>query len=103
MAELFTSPQRPFFRSTQIMKLEKLNNEVYCNFIISIFNKYKKTISFEIADEILDWANTHTFYVQQLCNRVFASTIKEVTTDSWKHQATQLISEQESVFLRFGI
>lgn len=98
MAELFTSPQRPFFRSTQIMRLEKLNSEVYRNFIISIFSRYKKTISIEIASQILDWANTHTFYVQQLCNRVFASTIKEVSTDSWKHQAHQLLNEQEPVF-----
>jgi len=98
MIELFTFPQRPFYRSTQIMKLEKLNSAAYNKFIISIFNKYKKTISTEIANEMLDWANTHTFYVQQLCNRVFTSTIKEVTTESWKHQARQLLDEQESVF-----
>ncbi|MDP2887849.1 MAG: ATP-binding protein [Bacteroidota bacterium] len=98
MAELFTSPHRPFFRSTLIMKLEKLNSEVYCNFIISIFSKYKKSVSIEIASQILDWSKTHTFYVQQLCNRVFASTIKEVTTESWKQQAHQLLTEQEPVF-----
>ena len=98
MSELFTSPQRPFFRSTQIMKLDKLNSEVYCNFIVSIFDRYKKRISAENASQILDWANTHTFYVQQLCNRVFSSTITEVTTESWKHQAHQLLDEQEPVF-----
>lgn len=98
MVELFSFPQRPFYRSTQIMKLEKLNNATYNQFIISTFNKYKKMISPEIADEMLDWTNTHTFYVQQLCNRVFSSTIKEVTTESWKHQARQLLDEQESVF-----
>ncbi len=98
MSELFTSPQRPFFRSTQIMKLEKLNSEIYRNFIISIFNKHKKIITPPVAGEILEWANTHTFYVQQLCNRVFASTIKEVTTSLWKYQAHLILAEQEQVF-----
>jgi len=98
MAELFTSPQRPFFRSTQILKLEKLNRESYAGFIVSTFRKYKKDICTEIAGEILDWANTHTFYVQQLCNRVFSSTIKKVTDELWKHQARLLLDEQEPVF-----
>lgn len=98
MTELFTSPQRPFFRSTQIIKLEKMNKEIYRDFIISIFNRHHKSISSDIAFEMVEWANTHTFYVQQLCNRVFASTIKTVTSELWKHQAHQILTEQESVF-----
>jgi len=80
------------------MKLEKINHETYCNFIISIFNKYKKTISAEIANEMLEWTNVHTYYVQQLCNHVFAATIKNVTADLWKNQAYQLLNEQQAVF-----
>lgn len=98
MTKLFTSPQRPFFRSTLIMKLEKLEQEVYLDFIVSIFARYKKTIGPEVAREMLDWTNTHTYYTQQLCNRVFASTIKDVTSDLWKRQALLLLKEQESVF-----
>lgn len=98
MTELFTSPQRPFFRSTLIMKIEKLNAETYRDFIVSIFSRYRKSIDPEIASEMIEWANTHTYYVQQLCNRVFAATIKEVTSELWKHQALMLLKEQESVF-----
>ena len=98
MTALFASPQRPFFRSTRIMKLEKLNPEVYCNFIVSVFGRYKKTISREVAGEILDWTNVHTFYVQQLCNRVFSATTDEVTSDLWRRQAYLLTYEQETVF-----
>lgn len=101
MTELFTSPQRPFFRSTLIMKLEKLNHEVYRDFVVSIFARYMKTIDPEIAHEMLDWTNTHTYYVQQLCNRVFASTVKYVTADLWKHQALLILKEQEPVFFTF--
>jgi hypothetical protein len=98
MTELFTSPKRPFFRSSHILKLKKIDKSVYRDFIISLFDKYGKIISSEIAEEILTWANVHTFYVQQLCNRVFSFTKNAVTTEIWKKQAYLLLKEQENVF-----
>lgn len=101
MNELFTSPKHPFFRSTQMMKLEKLDREVYKDFIVSMFQKYNKEISKDIAGEILEWSNVHTFYVQQLCNRLFAATSKKATSALWKQQAYQILKEQESIFFGY--
>jgi AAA+ ATPase superfamily predicted ATPase len=101
MNELFTSPKRPFFRSTLMMKLEKLNHDVYRDFIVYLFHKYKKEISPVIASDILEWSNTHTFYVQQLCNRVFAATPLKVTATIWKQEAYLLLKEQEAVFFAY--
>lgn len=98
MAELFSLPKRPFYRSTQIMKLDKIDQQTYCDFILSMFEKGDKIIAPETAHEILGWTNTHTFYVQSLCNRVFSSTVKTVTTELWKQQASELIQEQEIIF-----
>lgn len=98
MAELFSLPKRPFYRSTQIMRLDKIAGPVYCDFILSMFEKRNKKIDSTIALEILKWANTHTFYVQSLCNRVFSSTDKTVTSELWKQQAAELIQEQEIIF-----
>jgi len=101
MTELFSSPKRPFFRSTQIMKLEKLNPEVYCEFIVSMFQKYNKKISSETACEIIEWSNVHTFYVQQLCNRVFSSSDQIITSAKWKEQAYLILKEQEQIFFSY--
>ncbi|MBU0489492.1 MAG: ATP-binding protein [Bacteroidetes bacterium] len=101
MADLFASPARPFFRSTQIMKLQKIDKEMYRNFIISLFRKGNKEMSPEIANAILEWAEIHTFYVQQLCNRVYAVTEKKVSDDLWKTQAFGLLKEQETMFYAF--
>lgn len=101
MAELFASPKRPFFRSTQMLKLDKINKNAYRDFIISMFQKYNKDISPVLATDILEWTNTHTYYVQQACNRVFAATNKEVTNEIWKQQAFQLLKEQEVVFFAY--
>ncbi|MBN1414329.1 MAG: ATP-binding protein [Bacteroidales bacterium] len=101
MSDLFASPKRPFFRSTQMLKLEKIKSGVYCDFIVNMFNKYHKEISKEIATDVLYWTNTHTFYVQQLCNRVFAATEKKVNPESWRQQAFMLLQEQETVFFTY--
>ena len=101
MTELFSSPKRPFFRSTQIMQLGKLNRETYCKFIISMFQKYNKKISSETACEIIEWSNVHTFYVQQLCNRVFSSSDQNITSAIWKEQAYLILKEQEQVFFSY--
>jgi len=101
MTELFTSPKRPFFRSTQMLKLEKINKEKYCNFIITMFKKYQKEIDRDLTNEILEWSDNYTFYVQQLFNRVFAATKKNVTSEIWKQEASQLLKEQESLFLGY--
>lgn len=101
MQELFTSPNRPFFRSTALMKLEKLNANVYAEFVVAMFEKYKKTITKETAKEIIEWCETHTYYVQQLCGLVFTATKKEATRDIWVTKANELLKEQEMVFFSF--
>ncbi len=101
MSELFASPVRPFFRSTYIMKLEKLDFNLYRDFIISLFKRYDKEISQEITEEILIWGDSHTYYIQLICNRVFAATSKKVTSDIWKHQVFELLKEQEIVFFGY--
>lgn len=101
MTELFSSPTRPFFRSTQTMKLEKINFEIYGDFIEEMFGKYKKEISRSIVNAILEWTNCHTYYVQVICNRVFSNTHKKVTEELWKQQAYEILKEQEIIFFSF--
>jgi DNA-binding MarR family transcriptional regulator len=101
MSELFASPNRPFFRSTSIMKLERLDFNVYRDFIIAQFDRYNKEISHEISEEILVWGDRYTYYIQMLCNRVFAATSKRVTAEIWKQQVYELLKEHEIVFFGY--
>ncbi len=101
MNELFTHPKRPFYRSTQLLKLDKISQTKYSNFIVKMFAKYGKTIDREVAYNILKWTDTHTFFTQQLCNRVFANSHNTVTDSDWKEQASMLLKEQETMFLSF--
>lgn len=101
MHDLFSNPQRPFYRSTLLLNIEKIDQEVYCNFIIEKFNEHKKFIPKELVLKILEWTNSHTYYVQLLCNRVFLNTNKKVTNEIWSDAAQKLIKEQEYVFFTY--
>jgi uncharacterized protein len=98
MTDLFTNPARPFFRSTSLLKIGKINPEIYSGFILNQFKKQSISISKETVDEILNWTNLHTWYVQLLCNRLFLSAEKSITSESWKKEAIKILKEQEFVF-----
>ncbi len=101
MTELFTDYNKPFYRSTQTFRLEKIENEIYCNFIIKMFKRYKKNIAKDTVYEMLDWTDTHTFYVQELCNSVFALNKDTIESQDWKNEARKLLKNNELTFFAF--
>jgi AAA+ ATPase superfamily predicted ATPase len=101
MQEIFTNPGRPFFRSTQFLKIGKIPGEIYRDFIIQKFREYGKSLSLEVAEEMLEWADHHTYYVQLLCNRTFLTSGRRVDSDLWKEEANRILKEQEFVFFRY--
>jgi hypothetical protein len=101
MTDLFANPDRPFFRSTQFMKIGKLPDQTYLDFILNKFRQHSKSIAEDTVIEMLKWTELHTYYVQLLCNRVFLSTGKQVTSDSWKEEAAKILKEQEFVFFGY--
>jgi len=101
MVELFSSPSRPFYRSTSFMRINKINRDAYRAFIIRLFRDGNRKISEEIVDNMLEWADQITYYVQLLCNRVYSSGEKEITTSLWQSEASNLIKESEMIFYNY--
>ncbi|MEN8200964.1 MAG: ATP-binding protein [Bacteroidota bacterium] len=99
--EMFADPSRPFYRSTQFLKLEKINREVYHAFIASKFRRQSVKIGDETIESILDWTEGYTYYVQLLCNRIFLSANGNVHPELWKDEAMRLLKEQEFVFYSY--
>lgn len=101
MQEIFTSPARPFFRSSQFLKIDKIPQEIYSKFIAQKFNEQHKTVSTELVAEMLHWADYHTYYVQLLCNRTFLSSANKIDSGVWKEEANKILKEQEFVFFGY--
>lgn len=101
MAELFSNQGRPFYRSTQFIKLEKIPDSQYIPFIIDKFSRGGKTISVEIVNKLLKWAESHTYYVQLICNRLYSCPLQNITEDLWKKETWNLLKEQEFMFYKY--
>lgn len=101
MADLFNDPKRPFYHSTSFMKIGKIKRDSYAGFITRHMAGGGKQIDREIVDEILEWTQVHTYYVQLLCNRIYSSHTTVITNETWKHEAAELLKENEPVFFRY--
>ncbi|MCF8379512.1 MAG: ATP-binding protein [Bacteroidales bacterium] len=99
--EMFSSPSKPFYRSSQIVNLHKIDDAIYTDFIIQKFSERGKTITEEIVNGILKWTDTHTYYVQLLLNRLFLVSGKKISEEEWKNEAYKLLKEQEYVFFGY--
>jgi hypothetical protein len=101
MMQLFADPSRPFYQSSSFLKIDKIEVDEYAAFIHHHFQHGGYKIENETMHAMLEWADHHTYYVQLLCNRVFATGDKNVNDELWKEQASRLLQEQEIVFFKY--
>jgi AAA+ ATPase superfamily predicted ATPase len=97
---IFSSPDRPFYNSTQLMEIGKIPVESYKSFIKERFLNNKFEIEDSAIDFILEITEDHTFYVQYLCNRLFGSN-DEITKDSINRMLIRIITENEAVYANY--
>ena len=71
MAEMFGSPQRPFFQSTEMMDLKPLDREVYYEFANRFFLKKRGSLDHDTFMQLYDRFEGHTWYIQSVLNRLY--------------------------------
>lgn len=71
LENMFLSSGRPFYQSSELMYLERINESDYREFITDQFSKGNKKISNEVITNIFDWTRLHTYYVQYICSLLF--------------------------------
>ncbi len=99
LSAMFQSPKRPFYASTQPLQLSKINTDVYAQFISRLFKKNGKLIRPSEVESMLAWADTNTYNVQLLCNRVFARSGETVSTDDINSCITEIYSENKLSYM----
>lgn len=70
--EIFTKYNMPFYQSTRMVSINKIDKKVYSDFIIKQFRKAKKVIDHEIVEYILSISHQHTYYVQAIANYIYS-------------------------------
>ena len=99
--DMISLPSGPFFRITAVLAIDKIDKEEYRDFIADWFHRHGRSVSDKIIEEMLLWSCLHTYYVQLICNRVFATGQKKITDTLWKEEAYKLIKEQENIFFNY--
>jgi hypothetical protein len=74
LAEMFSSPSRPFYASTSTLNLECINPLKYDEFARTHFEKAGKRLVEGVVEAICDRFEGITWYVQKVLNYLFADT-----------------------------
>ena len=98
MLDIFNNSSNPFYRFGQLLFLNKIAKEEWVPFIINSFTNTGKEISTELASEICDIVECHSWYLQQLCYFVWSDTITTVTSDILSHSVQTLIDTNMPMF-----
>lgn len=100
LSRIFNEAERPFYGMVQTIPLEKLDPEVYQQFIIEQFEKHGKWITPELAAEVVRWTASHTYYTQLICNQLFLTTKQLVTDEDLKGIKERIIKSQSQDFFQ---
>lgn len=92
MQEMFTSSKKPFYQSTQLLTIDTIDREEYARFAIGHFAKNGTRLPAEVFDAIYDKFDGHTWYVQNLLNRLYGYN-RDVDMELVEYATGQIISE----------
>ena len=73
MSEMFASPKRPFYQSTDLMSLMPLQEETYYLFANRFFERRDGRLSREVFHELYAIFDGYTWYIQSVLNRLYES------------------------------
>lgn len=93
MQEMFTSSKRPFYQSTQMLTIGTVNRDEYADFAMAHFAKNNLQLPREVFDSIYDKFDGHTWYIQNLLNRLYGYN-RDVEMASITYAMEQIVAEQ---------
>ncbi len=98
LMDVFTSPSMPFYKFGDIIFLQKIEKKHLEKFIIKRFKDTKKNISKSAADLVVDIAECHPYYVQQLAQLSWLRTKKSCNEEIVKIAHESLILQLDFLF-----
>jgi uncharacterized protein len=101
LQSIFSDYGRPFYQSTDIMFLDRIDRERYLQFILEKFRNDRFDISELTVAKILDWTYDHTFFVQFVCNRLYSQNIRKIADDTVNTTLFDILKEREPVYYNF--
>ena len=98
ITQMFTNPKKPFYQSTEMLFIDKIDENAYAAFIKKLFVSNKVKIDKSAISEILKLTYVHTYYVQFLCNKLFGNGLTIISSDDVKNQMNQISNSNEPIY-----
>ncbi len=103
LISMFSDYGRPFYQSSQLLNLEKIDRATYMAFIRHWFEKNKRNISQPALDLIMKYTRVHTFYVQYLCNKLYGLPVRNITPATVTETLLKILEENEAIYFHYKV
>lgn len=100
LSEMFSSPKRPFYRSTEKMGLDILDRSKYYEFAKCFFAQKNIILEEKSFDKVLGFADGVTWHAQYLLNRLYEVCVEEVKEQDVTEAMQYILSRENNDYQR---
>ncbi|MDD3860732.1 MAG: ATP-binding protein, partial [Bacteroidales bacterium] len=101
LMSMFSDYSKPFYQSSDIMELKRIDPKVYTSHIFKHFKKRGKIIDKNLISHYIDFYKNHTYYVQYFFNRLFEYSREEVTEKEARLVEYLILKEREYIYFGY--
>ena len=98
MTEMFASAKRPFYRSSQMMNIDVIDEQPYYQFAAKHLAANEQQIDAHTFHELYQLVYGYTWYVQALLNRLHQSKIPQIDFNVVSQTLNQILQEEVSSY-----
>lgn len=94
MTEMFASAKRPFYRSTQMMHIDVIDEQAYYAFASNHFSAHGQRISKETFHKLYLLVEGYTWNMQNLLNRLYQNGVEQIEYNTVLATLNQVLQEE---------
>lgn len=94
MTEMFLTAKRPFYRSTQMMYIDVIDETEYYRFAANHLAAHGQHISEETFHELYTLVAGYTWNMQNLLNRLYQSGVEQIDYNTVLYTLNRLLQEE---------
>ncbi len=100
ISDMFQNQSMPFYRFGDTMYLGKIEETHWISFISESFDKHNKKINLPDIKLLIEKAQNHPYYVQQLAHQVFINTTKTASSEIIEKAVEDIFLYNEVMYRR---
>lgn len=101
LENMFSSASRPFYQSTQMMPLHEIPGSSYYVFAKEKLEKHDQEITEKTFQHLYNKLFGHTWYVQMILNRLYETSVKDISNELVDNLLLEIAEENEATFQTF--